>query len=138
MAKAAGKTEAAAPTYPVTKQAVAALVLGWLIPGAGHLLLKRWGRGALLMGSIGSMFVLGILMQGKVYEFNLGDILDILGFVGDVGAGGMYLAARMFNLGHGAINLATADYGTKFIIVSGLLNVVAAIDAYDIGGGTKQ
>ena len=131
MAKA--KTEAAAPTYPVTKQAVVALVLGWLLPGAGHLLLKRWGRGALLMGSIASMFVLGILMQGKVYEFNLGDILDILGFVGDVGAGGMYLVARMFNLGHGAINLATADYGTKFIIVSGLLNVVAAIDAYDIG-----
>jgi hypothetical protein len=84
------------------------------------------------------MFVMGLLMQGKVYSANFGDILDVLGFVGDLGAGGLYLLTRAFDWGHGSINLATADYGTKFIIVAGLLNVISAVDAYDIAIGKKS
>ena len=64
---------------------VLAPAVGWLIPGAGHLIQKRWIRGLLLMASIATMFVLGLLMQGRVYQPNGGDILDMLGFVGDVG-----------------------------------------------------
>jgi hypothetical protein len=111
--------------------------IGWLVPGAGHLIQKRWGRGLLLMFSVVAMFVLGVLMQGKVYAFNTGDILDILGFVGDLGAGGLYMVARALGIGHGAIDLATADYGTKYIIVSGLLNIISAVDAHDIAIGKK-
>lgn len=129
---------ARAGSYPATKAAVAALLLGWLVPGAGHLLQRRWVRGALLMISVGSMFVLGVLMEGKIYVFNTGDILDILGFVGDLGSGILYFLTRAFNWGHSAIQLATADYGTKFIIVAGLLNVVSAVDAYDIAVGKKR
>ena len=40
--------------------------------------------------------------------------------------------------GKGAIQLASADYGTKFIIVAGLLNVMSAVDAYDIAIGKKE
>jgi hypothetical protein len=39
--------------------------------------------------------------------------------------------------GRGAINLATADYGTKYIIVAGLLNIISVVDAYDIAIGKK-
>ena len=46
--------------------AVVAPAVGWLIPGAGHLIQKRWGRGLLLMASVVIMFVLGLLMQGHV------------------------------------------------------------------------
>jgi len=63
--------------------------------GRGHLVQKRWIRGLLIMASITIMFVLGLLMQGRVYQPNGGDILDILGFVGDVGAGGLYLVTRV-------------------------------------------
>ena len=125
------------PRQPLTLLAVAAPIVGWLVPGGGHFLQRRWGRGALLAASVTSMFVLGLLMQGKVYSANFGDILDVLGFVGDLGAGGLYLLTRVLDLGHGSINLATADYGTKFIIVSGLLNVISAVDAYDIAIGKK-
>ena len=118
--------------------AVLAPAVGWLIPGAGHLIQKKWGRGLLLMASVTGMFVLGILMQGKVYTANVGDILDILGFIGDIGAGGLYIASRALEIGRGAINLATPDYGTKFIIVAGLLNVISAVDAYHIAIGKKQ
>ena len=126
-----------APPQPLTLLAVAAPLVGWMVPGGGHFLQKRWGRGALLALSVTSMFVLGLLMQGKVYSANFGDILDVLGFIGDLGAGGLYLLTRAFDWGHGSINLATADYGTKFIIVAGLLNVISAVDAHDIAIGKK-
>ena len=111
--------------------------VAWLIPGAGHLIQKKWVRGLLLMGSIVIMFVLGMLMQGRIYQPNGGDILDILGFIGDFGAGGLYIASRVLDLGHGAVAHATADYGTKYIIVAGLLNFISVADAYHIAIGKK-
>ncbi len=127
----------AAPAQPITMMSVLAPAVGWLIPGGGHLIQKKWIRGLLLMASVTIMFVFGILMEGKVYTPNAGDILDMLGFVGDVGAGGLYIVTRALDIGRGAINLATADYGTKFIIVAGLLNVICAVDAYHIAIGKK-
>ena len=116
---------------------VLAPAIGWFIPGAGHLIQKRWIRGLLLMSSIVIMFVLGLAMQGHIYQPNGGDILDILGFIGDIGAGGMYILAQAMNWGQGAISHATADYGTKYLIVAGLLNFISAADAYHIAIGKK-
>ena len=130
-------TKAAPVSQLITTMSVFAPAIGWLIPGAGHLIQKRWIRGLLLMGSIVVMFILGIAMQGRVYRPNGGDILDILGFVGDVGAGGLYILTRAMDLGQGAVAHATADYGTKFIIVAGLLNFISAADAYHIAIGKK-
>jgi hypothetical protein len=118
--------------------AVIAPAVGWLIPGAGHAIQKRWIRAALLLISISTLFVLGLLMQGRIYKANGGDILDMLGFVGDVGAGGLYIVTLARDLGQGAIAFATADYGTKFMIVAGLLNFIAVADAYHIAIGKKQ
>ena len=130
--------KAAAPTpHPITPRSIVVLVLGWLLPGAGHFMLKKWWRGLLLFISVVVMFALGIMMQGKVYTANTGDILDMLGFVGDIGSGILYFAAQIMDLGRGAIHIAVADYGTKFIIVAGLLNIMAAIDAHHIAIGKK-
>src|SRR5450432_1847598 len=101
------------PVSPVMQVIVPAL--GWLIPGAGHLLLKRWVRGGLLLVSIVAMFLIGLAMEGHVYHPNGGDILDMLGFVGDVGAGALYILSTALGWGPGAIEHATADYGTKFL-----------------------
>jgi hypothetical protein len=125
------------PAPPMTAMSVIAPAIGWLIPGAGHLIQKRWIRGLLLMSSIVIMFLLGLAMQGRVYRPNGGDILDILGFVGDVGAGGLYIVTRALDIGQGAVSHATADYGTKFIVVAGLLNFISVADAYHIAIGKK-
>jgi hypothetical protein len=117
---------------------VVAPAVGWLIPGAGHMIQRRWIRGLLLFVSIATLFVLGLAMQGRIYKANGGDILDILGFVGDVGAGGLYIVTLAMDWGQGAIAFATADYGTKFIIVAGLLNFIAVADAYHIAIGKKR
>ncbi|HEX6879075.1 MAG TPA: DUF6677 family protein [Terriglobales bacterium] len=138
MANSTTTTPTATAQYPTTPMSLVALAVGWLIPGAGHLMQKKWIRGVLLMAAIFTMFFVGLGMQGKVYAFNTGDLLDILGFFGDIGAGGLYILTRMNDWGQGAIHRATADYGTKYIIVAGLLNVVAAIDAYHIAIGKKK
>src|SRR3984893_5064822 len=117
---------------------VVAPVVGWLIPGAGHMIQRRWIRGLLLFVSIASLFVLGLAMQGRIYKANGGDILDILGFVGDVGAGGLYIVTLAMDWGQGAIAFATADYGTKFMIVAGLLNFIYLAPCYHIAIGKKQ
>src|SRR5437868_14331135 len=130
-------TQTSAAAVPFTPIAALAPAIGWLIPGAGHLIQKRWIRGLLLMASVVTMFVLGLLMQGRIYRPNGGDILDILGFVGDIGAGGLYIVSRAMDLGHGIVAHATADYGTKFIIVAGLLNFISVADAYHIAIGKK-
>jgi Family of unknown function (DUF6677) len=131
------ESQAPERTQPTTMSVVAPAV-GWLIPGAGHLIQKRWIRGLLLMASIVTMFILGLLMQGHVYRPNSGDVLDILGFIGDLGAGGLYIVARAIDVGQGAIAHATADYGTKYMIVAGLLNFISIADAYHIAIGKKS
>jgi hypothetical protein len=112
------------------------LIVGWLVPGAGHFLVRKWGRGALLALAILSMFVLGIAMQGKVYS-SAHDILDILGLVGDLGSGLLYIVSRVLGLGADSVQVTTADYGTRFIVVAGLLNVIAAVDAHNLRTGRK-
>jgi hypothetical protein len=114
------------------------LLAGWLVPGAGHLLLGKWVRALLLMISIVGMFAIGIALAGKVYTPNTGEPLDMLGFAGDLGAGLLYLLARALGWGQAPVLVAVADYGTKFIVVAGLLNIVAAVDAHSLASGRKQ
>jgi hypothetical protein len=117
---------------------VMVLIAGWLIPGAGHLMLRKWVRGSLLFISIVAMFLIGIALKGKIFSPNTGELLDILNFVGDLGNGLLYFLARAFSLGQAPVELATADYGTKFMVVAGLLNIVAAIDAHSLATGRKN
>jgi hypothetical protein len=138
MANSTTEKSKAAPVQNISAMAVLAPAVGWLIPGAGHMIQKRWIRGGLLFVSIVALFLLGLAMQGRIYKANGGDILDVLGFIGDVGAGGLYLLSLAMDWGQGAIAFATADYGTKFMIVAGLLNFIATADAYHIAIGKKQ
>jgi hypothetical protein len=115
-----------------------ALIAGWLVPGAGHLLLGKWIRAILLMASIVGMFAIGIALQGKIYSPNTGEPLDMLGFAGDLGSGVLYGLARLLGWGQAPVLVAIADYGTKFIVVAGLLNIVAAVDAHSLASGRKR
>lgn len=133
-------TEAAGAvsSRPFTAAVIVAPAVGWLVPGLGHVIQKRWIRGILIAAAVFTLFLLGLAMQGKVYSANTGDILDMLGFVGDLGAGGLYIVTKALDGGQGAIHRAVADYGTKYIIAAGLLNIISAIDAYHIAIGKKE
>jgi hypothetical protein len=123
---------------PFTAQQAGILVAAWLVPGLGHLIQKRWIRGLLIMAAIFTLFFCGLKMEAKVYGFNTGDLLEILAFFGDIGAGGLYILAHTMNWGQGNIARAVADYGTKYVIIAGLLNIVAMVDAYHIYIGKKR
>ena len=126
---------------PVSKW-VPAVALAWLIPGGGHFLLKRPGRGALLLASVAIMFLLGLMMRGAMFQPQTGDVLTTIiycgGFVGDLASGLFYLLTVW--LGYAQPDMAghAHDYGTKFLVAAGLLNVLAMVDAYEIATGEKE
>jgi hypothetical protein len=115
-----------------------ALLLGWLVPGAGHLLTRHWVRAGLLFAAITLMFFLGIAMQAQLYVPGTGDPLNVLGFIADIGSGALYGIARIFSLGQPTVQLVTANYGTRFVVVAGLLNFIAAVDAHNLRIGRKN
>ena len=119
-----------------------AVALGWLIPGGGHFLLKRTGRAALLLVSITCMFLAGICMRGAFFQPQSGDLLTILintgGFVGDVASGILYLLSVWLGYNQPDMPGAVHDYGTKFLVTAGLLNVLAMVDAFEIAAGRKS
>ena len=114
-----------------------ALLAGWLVRRSGTLLLGKWVRAGLLMLSIVGMFAIGIALAGKVYTPNTGEPLDMLGFAGNLdracctGWRGCWAGDRP------RCWTAVADYRAKFIVVAGLLNVVAAVDAHSLASGRK-
>jgi len=117
---------------------IAPVVAACLLPGGGHFWLGRWGRGAILLGAVGVMFVAGLLMGGRLFRFEPGNIVETLGFLGDLCSGLFFLAAKLAGSQVDVAASPIADYGTKFLLVAGLLNVLCVLDAYDIAVGNKD
>lgn len=119
-----------------------AVGLGWLVPGGGHFLLKRPGRGGLLFFSVFSMFILGLMMRGAMFHWQTGDILTTIiycgGFIGDLASGLLYLLTTWLGYNQPDVAGHVHDYGTKFLVAAGLLNILAMVDAYEIATGKKD
>jgi len=99
----------------------------------------KWVRGLLLFGSILGMYLIGLGLQGKIYSpGDIQGILDILNFVGQLGLGVLYAVARVFNLGASTVVTTVGDYGSKFLVVGGLLNLISAVDAHSLANGRKK
>jgi hypothetical protein len=129
------------PLPPVAQWAPA-LALSWLVPGGGHLLLKRTGRGLLLMAAITTMFICGLMMRGAMFQPQNGDLLTTLintgGFIGDLASGILYLLSQWLGYNQPDMAGAVHDYGTKFLVTAGLLNILAMVDAFDIAVRRKD
>ena len=130
------------PKMPPINVWVKPLLIGWIVPGGGHFFLKRSGRGALLLVSITLMFVLGLMMRGMFFTPQTGDLLttiiNCMGFVGDLASGALYLIASMVGYNQPDMAGAVHDYGTKFLVTAGLLNILAMVDAYEIAAERKS
>jgi hypothetical protein len=120
-------------------------VLGWFIPGAGHIMLGRWIRGLIILATVLAMFVLGLVFGGHLYSLSNADpqatspLLRFPPVIANLGMGGIYLICWMLGLGfESRASMPTSEYGNTFLWVAGLLNYLAALDAFDIGIGRKQ
>jgi hypothetical protein len=118
------------------------VIAGWLIPGGGHFLLKHCWRGVLLFSSVTLMFLFGLMMRGAMFKLDSGDLLTTVinygGFVANISTGALYMLSNM--LGYDQIDVAghVHDYGTKFLVTAGLLNILAMVDAYEIATRKKS
>ena len=128
------------PAVPV-RQWLGVVALAWFIPGAGHFIQKRPIRGALLLLSVAAMFLFGLLMRGAMFEPQSGDLLTIViyygGYLGNLASGIFYILASALGYNQPDVAGHVHDYGTKFLVAAGLLNVLAMVDAYEIAVGKK-
>ena len=105
-------------------------------------MLKRPGRGALVAASVASMYLLGLMMRGALFSPQTGDLLTTViycgGFFGNVMSGILYFVTVW--LGYSQADAAghVHDYGTKFLVAAGLLNLLALVDVYEIATGRKD
>jgi len=110
----------------------------WILPGLGHLLLRRWGRAVVFFISVAALAVTGILLRGRIFTSGNGDLFDLLGYLADLGAGAFYVVARTVENGGADVSVASGDYGTRFFATAGVLNLLCVLDAYQIATGKKE
>lgn len=118
----------------------------WIFPGAGHLIQGHWGRALVLGGAVWICFLAGLAMGGHLFSLNLGEeqssiLLQIPPIIANLGAGLLYLACWLFDVGFrdDPVQAArvTYEYGNTFLLIAGLLNYLSMLDAFDISAGRK-
>ena len=112
-------------------------IAGWLLPGLGHALQRMWGRAVIVFVCVGVLVVVGASMRGNLFTSNGNDAFDTLGYVADLGAGSFYFLARTVERAGADVSHAGGDYGTRFLATAGVLNLLAALHAYEAARGRK-
>jgi len=112
-------------------------VAAWIVPGLGHLLLRRWGRALIFFLSVGGLAISGYLLRGNVFPPRTGEAFGTLGFLADAGAGIFYFLSRFFEAAGTDVSRAAGDYGTRFIAAAGIVNLLSVFDAYEIALGRR-
>lgn len=127
-----------APPKPLGEIAAMAMgIAGWLVPGLGHALQKMWGRAIACFLTMGVLVFVGAGMRGNLFASSGNDAFDALGYMADLGTGTFYLLARSFEKEGADVSHADGDYGTRFLATAGVLNLLAALHAYEVARGRK-
>lgn len=119
-----------------------AVALAWLVPGGGHFLLKKPARGGIIFACVAAMFLLGLMMRGALFSPQTGDLLTTViycgGFIGNLMSGVFYFLTVW--LGYSVPDMAghVHDYGAKFLVAAGLLNILGMVDAFEIATRQKD
>ena len=131
--------EQAAPQKDSNREqfALAVAVAGWMLPGLGHALLKMWGRALACFLLVGVLVFVGAGMRGNLFTSHANDAFESLGFLADLGTGSFYLVARSMEAKGPDVSHAGGDYGTRFLATAGVLNLLAALHAYEAARGRK-
>jgi hypothetical protein len=113
-----------------------AVALAWLVPGAGHALLGRRGRGLAFLVIVLATIGLGWFLQGELYR-NVSQPLETLATLACAGMGIPYFL--LYGVGYtGNIDSAGYEYGKAFVLTAGLMNILLILDTWDIARGDKE
>ena len=118
---------------------ITAMVLAYLIPGAGHLYLGKRARAITFFVIVVLMFLIGLAVDGDLYTVTQtgGSLLRLLAALGSMGSGIMYFIAAAMGA-QGDVTSITYEHGTAFTITAGLMNLLLMLDAFDIAEGRKE
>jgi hypothetical protein len=114
------------------------MVIGWLVPGLGHLLLGRRLRAAVFFAVIAVAFVVGLVLDGELVLPHRGDPLSYLASIATLGNGVLFFVARLLGLGQGAVTSPGYEYGNTFLLTAGMMNLLLILDIHDISVGKKD
>ena len=123
------------PAEPGLVAAICAVA--WALPGAGHLWLGRASKGIVFLVALPVMFAIGLGLDGELFAIDPSQPLVALAGLADLGIGAPYMLALAFGAGGGDVAAGTYEYGNTFRIVSGLLNSLVVMDAFDIAQRRK-
>ncbi len=127
------------PALPVRRGSPAVAVLSaWLVPGLGHIYLKRPLRGALFFVLVIVSILIGCHLEGNLYQAVAGQPLTLLATFASMGMGFVYFLLRYGLHYQGNIMGAGYEYGTAFLLTAGLMNLLLVLDAWDIVRGKKE
>jgi hypothetical protein len=113
------------------------LVTGWVCPGAGHLMVGAWRKGAIFLAVSCLMLALGLAFGGRLFPFETGEPLVFLAAAAQWSLLLPRLVAELAGWGQGHVVAATYEYGNTFLITAGLLNVLVCLDAFDRSRGAQ-
>jgi uncharacterized protein DUF6677 len=141
---------------PVEAAPSAAWLIGlaaWFIPGSGHLLLKKWGRAAMMGGVVWLSFFIGLAMGGHLFDlspdgaasaslFDWATLIQVPPTIADIGSGILYVVCWLLDISfrEDPVQAArtTYEYGTNFLLIAGLMNYLTMLDAFDVAAGRKS
>ena len=123
----------------MNKKSTMAMLLAYLVPGAGHFYLGYRRRAVVFFIIIVVLLTIGLAINGSLYTLGQtgGSMLRLLAALGSLGGGIPYFIAAMTGP-HGDITAITYEYGTTFTLTSGLMNLLLVLDCFDIAEGRKK
>ncbi len=137
-----------------------ACALAWLVPGGGHLYLRRPFKAVLFFCVVLGTFFLGLALHGRAYAVDREQpLLSALATFANVSTGPVDLLSRTSTFQRLTYRLPgedhpehetlmarvrqrvlqpTYEYGTTFLLAAGLMNLLLILDAFDISIGRKD
>ena len=139
----------------------AALVAGWVLPGAGHAVLGRLRRGIVFFVLVMGSFGLGLAHDGRLALYSSREwLLSSMQVLANVGVGPADTLARVSVYGEPAYVRKDGDpdpkqealietfrtrwrsalsiYGTAYLWTAGLMNLLLLLDVWDLSRGRKD
>ena len=117
---------------------VVAVFSAWLVPGLGHVYLKRRLRGLAFFALVIASVLIGCQLEGNLYQPVPKQPLTILATLGSMGMGFPYFLLRYGLHYQGVEQGAGYEYGTAFLLTAGLMNLLLVLDVWDIVRGKKE
>ena len=97
-----------------------------------------YGRAAACFLSVALLVLVGSGMRGNIFTRDGDDAFSKLGFVADLGSGVFYWVAKRLEVPGADVSHAAGDYGARLLATAGVLNLLAALHAYEVTRGRKS